>query len=90
MAQILRFSNLKWLNFNSKSSTNYPILINTTGYFNFSSPFETYNPVGRDDYYLIYIVEGELFVDIDGKNHCCTWSNLLGDKTLLTTAILPD
>ena len=69
MAQILRFSNLKWLNFNSKSSTNYPILINTTGYFNFSSPFETYNPVGRDDYYLIYIVEGELFVDIDGKNH---------------------
>jgi YesN/AraC family two-component response regulator len=28
------------------------------------SYFETYNPVGREDFYLIYVVEGELLLDM--------------------------
>lgn len=66
MARTTRCLNLEWLNFNSKSSGDYPILINTAGYCNTLSPFETHNPVGRDDYYLIYIVKGELLLDMIG------------------------
>lgn len=64
MARTTRSLNLDWLNFNNKSSIDYPILINTTGYYNASSSFETYNPDGRDDYYLIYIIKGELLLDM--------------------------
>ncbi len=56
--------NIDWLNFKSKRSIKYPILVNTTGYSDYKCPFETYNPVGREDYYLIYIVEGELLLDM--------------------------
>ena len=56
--------NIDWLNFKSKRSIKYPILVNTTGYSDYKCRFETYNPVGREDYYLIYIVEGELLLDM--------------------------
>ena len=69
MARTTRHLNLEWLNFNNKSSNDYPILVNTTGYCDVLSPFETHNPVGRDDYYLIYIIEGELSLDIADAKH---------------------
>ena len=65
MAQKTRHLNTKWLNFKSKESNDYPLLVNTTGSCDISFPFETYNSGGRDDYYLIYVIEGELFLDMD-------------------------
>ena len=64
MARATRNISLDWLSFNSKSSFDYPILVNTTGYYEAVYSFESYNPLGRDDYYLIYVVEGELFLDM--------------------------
>ena len=70
MAQKTRHLSIEWLNVKSKSSMDYPLIVNTTGYCDVPYSFETYNPVGRDDYYLIYITEGELTLDIDGRK--CT------------------
>jgi len=64
MARATRNISLDWLSFKSKSSFDYPILVNTTGYYEAVYSFESYNPLGRDDYYLIYVVEGELFLDM--------------------------
>lgn len=64
MARTIRHLNTEWLNFKSKSSSEYPLLVNTAGHCDFMSHFETYNPFGRDDYYLIYIVEGDLLLDM--------------------------
>ena len=64
MAQATRNISMDWLNFKSKSSFDYPILVNTTGYNEALYSFETHNPLGRDDYYLIYVVEGELSLDM--------------------------
>ncbi len=69
MARSIRYYDNEWLNFNDKSSSNYPILVNTTGFYDTSSPFETYNSKGRDDYYLMYITSGQLYINIDGKEH---------------------
>ena len=35
MARTTRYLNLEWLNFNNKSSSDYPILVNATGYLMF-------------------------------------------------------
>ncbi len=64
MARTTRRLNIEWLNFRNKSSFDYPLIINTAGYCDILVPFETYNPLARDDYYLIYIVKGELLLDI--------------------------
>lgn len=66
MARVTRY-NIDWLNFNSRISTDYPILINTTGYYEATTSFETYNSIGRDDYYLMYIIDGQLTIEIDGS-----------------------
>lgn len=58
-----------YLNFNNKSSRDYPIQVNTAGYYDASSPFTTFNSVGRDDYYLLYLVDGQLSVIINNKEH---------------------
>ena len=54
------------LNRNSRSSDAWPFMVNCSGAVSISSPFTTYNAVGRSDYYLMYIIEGSLSVDIDG------------------------
>ena len=54
------------LNKNSRSSDEWPFMVNCSGMVSISSPFTTYNTVGRSDYYLMYIIEGELSVDIGG------------------------
>ena len=66
MARVTRY-NIDWLNFNSRISTDHPILINTTGYYEATTSFETYNSIGRDDYYLMYIIDGQLTIEIDGS-----------------------
>ncbi|MBO5378803.1 MAG: helix-turn-helix domain-containing protein [Clostridia bacterium] len=65
MARTSHHLNIEWLNFRNKSSLDYPFLVNITGYCDMRLPFETYNHVGRDDYYLIYLISGELSIDID-------------------------
>ncbi len=66
MPKILQYPN-DWLNFHSKCSNDYPILINAAGHYNSTVPFDTYNSIGRDDYYLIYIIDGQLSIEIDGN-----------------------
>lgn len=68
MARIARYST-EWLSFNSKQSSDYPILINTTNYYKASSPFETHHIVGRSDYYLMYIIDGQLNIELDSNTH---------------------
>lgn len=69
MANTARRLNIEWLNFKSISSTDFPIIVNTAGNYSSSSLFETYNHIGRDDYYLIYIIDGQLSIHIDNKMH---------------------
>lgn len=68
MARVTRY-NSDWLNFNSRSSYDAPILVNTAGYYDASTAFETFNTVGRDDFYLIYIIDGQLSINIDENEH---------------------
>ena len=76
MARVTQY-NINWLNFNSRISTDYPIFINTTGYFDATSHFETYNPNGRDDYYLMYITDGQLTVEFDDGEHTVKKGNVV-------------
>ena len=48
------------LNLNSRASADRPLMINCAGTISLCAPFTTYNPIGRQDYYLMYIVEGRL------------------------------
>lgn len=64
MARTLKFTHNS-LCFYNKKSDKHPIMINTAGYYESSVPFETYNKIGRLDYYLIYVIEGQLDVFID-------------------------
>ncbi len=48
------------LNLNSRASDERPLMINCAGTISLSAPFTTYNSIGRQDYYLMYIVEGKL------------------------------
>ena len=54
------------LNKTSRQSSEWPFMVNCSGTVSISSPFTTYNSVGRSDYYLMYIIEGRLSVDLDG------------------------
>lgn len=65
MARILRFNDDCNLVFNNKKSDDFPLLINTSGYYEATLPFETCNSIGRNDYYLMYIVNGQLNLEID-------------------------
>ena len=69
MARVLRFNDDCNLDFNNKKSDEFPLLVNTSGYYEATLPFETYNSIGRDDYYLIYIVNGQLNFEIDDSSH---------------------
>lgn len=52
----------------NRKSERLPIEINCTGLMNLAHPFTTYNERGREDYYLMYIVEGELLFALDGED----------------------
>lgn len=55
------------LNKNDRSSRAWPLVANCSGAVSINAPFTTHNTVGRSDYYLMYIVEGRLSVNIEGE-----------------------
>ncbi len=54
------------LNRNSRASDEWPFMVNCSGTVSISRPFTTYNTSGRSDYYLMYIIEGRLSVNLNG------------------------
>lgn len=52
------------LNKCSRQSDEYPLIVNCAGNANFTFPFTTDNPMGREDYYLLYMVEGSMSVSL--------------------------
>ena len=44
----------------SIESNSHPISVNCAGSFTTSFPFTTDNPMGRNDYYLLYMIRGEM------------------------------
>lgn len=55
------------LNTGNRASDAYPYMINCAGFISIANPFTSYNPHGRADYYLMYINEGHLRMDIKGE-----------------------
>ena len=49
---------------NSRASDSHPFEVNCAGFITIHPPFMTYNPRGREDYYLMYIIHGHLRVDL--------------------------
>lgn len=52
------------LNKCSRYSEEYPLIVNCAGNANFTFPFTTDNPTGREDYYLLYMFQGEMTVSL--------------------------
>ena len=48
------------LNLCSRHSEEFPLMVNCTGNISLSFPFTTDNPSGREDYYLLYMLQGEM------------------------------
>ena len=63
----LYFRNVDILNANSTQSNEYPLIVNYTDdvFKNWSYAYDTYNPQGRDDYYIIYVTEGIFNTEIN-------------------------
>ncbi len=77
MAKIIRYIDDELLYFNSKASNDYPLLINTAGHYDVQTPFETYSSIGRDDYYLAFVTNGQLSINIDGNICTATKGNFV-------------
>ena len=60
------------LNACSRASDKRPFLLNCMGNFVTDSRFNTYNQVGRSDYYLLFVHSGELRVDMSEGSLLCT------------------
>lgn len=56
------------LNTCSRASDEHPYMVNCAGFIRLTSPFTSHNTHGRPDYYLMYISEGHLHVDIEGTS----------------------
>lgn len=54
----------------SRKSLEFPLEVNCAGLASLSLPFTTFNERGREDYYLMYIIEGELTFDFEGMAAC--------------------
>ena len=57
----------KGLNSHSRESKELPCVVNCAGKLCINRAFLTYNAVGREDYYLLYVTEGKLNVKLDGN-----------------------
>ena len=77
MAKIIRYIDDELLYFNSKVSNDYPLLINTCGHYDVRTPFETYSSIGRDDYFLAFVTNGELSIVIDGNTYIAKKGNFV-------------
>lgn len=63
----LVFRSIEILNFKSKKSDEFPLIVNYTSYcFSTDVCYDTYNSQGRDDYYLIYVTDGVFNTEING------------------------
>ncbi|MBQ7384326.1 MAG: helix-turn-helix domain-containing protein [Clostridia bacterium] len=51
----------------NRVSAERPIIVNCAGKVDTEFPFTTDNPTGRDDYYMLYMVRGELSVELSGE-----------------------
>lgn len=55
----------------SVKSERYPLVVNCAGISVLEKPFTTHNPIGREDYYLLFLLKGELSVTFpDGERKC--------------------
>ena len=54
------------LNLCSRRSDEFPLAVNCAGNVSMSFPFTTDNPSGREDYYLLFMVQGELHTVFPG------------------------
>lgn len=61
----------------NRESCERPLLINCAGNFHTESTFSTDAADGRLDYYLIYLQEGCLHVDLDGEEKICEAGDLI-------------
>ena len=52
----------------SRRSYELPIEVNCAGLMSLEHPFATYNEGGREDYYLMYIMEGELSFELASES----------------------
>ena len=52
----------------SRASDEYPLTVNCAGQVVSTSPLTTDNLRGREDYYIMYMAEGELSVYLDGES----------------------
>ena len=53
---------------NSRASDEAPYIVNCAGYISIAAPFTTHSTKGREDYYLMYMSEGNLKMDLpDGR-----------------------
>ena len=59
----------KSINHCSRASDEMPLMVNCAGVLETKFPFTTYNPTGRLDYYLLYVVSGSLTVRIAKEEH---------------------
>ncbi|MBQ8584529.1 MAG: helix-turn-helix transcriptional regulator [Clostridia bacterium] len=60
------------LNRCSRESVERPLIVNCAGEIDSMWAFKTDNVEGRLDYYLLYVVKGELILDVGGKDVVCT------------------
>ena len=51
----------------SRRSNEFPIEVNCAGLMSLAPLFSTYNEQGREDYYLMYIIDGRLTFDLFGS-----------------------
>ena len=65
------------LNFGSRHDTSSPLLVNCAGYVNADYNHTNINPAGRLDYYLIYLVSGNIKFYIDGEEMSLSPGSLL-------------
>lgn len=61
----------------SIASDEYPIIVNCAGNFVTEDAFATDKVGGREDFYLLYMVEGSMEVYLDGVAHTVSVGNLL-------------
>lgn len=52
---------------NNFASDEKPLIVNCTGLYKMTRPYETNIPKGRNDFYLQYCIEGSISVSTDGK-----------------------
>jgi len=57
---------------NNIASDERPLIVNCTGIYRMTRPYETNIPSGRNDYYLQYCIEGSVAVTVEGKTSLMT------------------